>query len=137
MHMAGWIHQVVEGGGTETLGVRVVETPENLGRTKLRDDASGFIAYVPPGSIDRGRELVSTGGTSAVACTVCHGDDLRGMGPVPALAGRSPTYMARQLYDMQQGKRNGAWSSLMKDAVANLSIAEIVDIVSYTASLEP
>ena len=56
---------------------------------------------------------------------------------MPALAGRSPTYMARQLYDLQQGNRNGAWSDLMDDAVANLSIAEIVDIVAYTASLEP
>ena len=137
MKMAGWIHQVVEGGGTEPLGVRVVETPEDLDRTKLRDDASGFIAYVPPGSIARGRELVTTGGASSVACTVCHGENLRGMGPIPALAGRSPTYMARQLYDLQQGIRNGAWSDLMDDAVANLSVAEIVDIVAYTASLEP
>lgn len=137
MLMAGWIHQVVEGGGTEALGVRVVETPEDLQRTKLRDDASGFIAYVPPGAVARGRELVTTGGAHSVACSVCHGDDLRGLGPVPALAGRSPTYMARQLYDLQKGNRNGAWSDLMDDAIANLSIAEIVDIVAYTASLEP
>ena len=81
--------------------------------------------------------LVTTGGASSVSCTVCHGHDLRGLGPVPALAGRSPTHMARQLYDLQQGTRNGAWSDLMDDAVANLTIAEIVDIVAYTASLEP
>ena len=137
MRRAGWIHQVVEGGETEALGIRVVETPEDLDRTKLRDDASGFIAYVPPGSVARGRELITTGGANGVACTVCHGGDLRGLGPVPALAGRSPTYMARQLYDLQQGNRDGVWSDLMDDAVADLSIAEIVDIVAYTASLEP
>lgn len=137
MRRAGWIHEIVEGGGMEPLGVRVVETPEDLGRTKLRDDASGFVAYVPSGSIARGRELVTTGGASSVSCTVCHGHDLRGLGPVPALAGRSPTYMARQLYDLQQGTRNGAWSDLMDNAVANLTIADIVDIVAYTASLEP
>lgn len=137
MRRAGWIHQVVEGGETEALGIRVVETPEDLDRTKLRDDASGFIAYVPPGSVARGRELITTGGANGVACTVCHGDDLRGLGPVPALAGRSPTYMARQLYDLQQGSRDGVWSDLMDDAVADLSIAEIVDIVAYTASLQP
>jgi len=137
MRRAGWIHEVVEGGGTEPLGVRVVETPEDLALTKLRDDASGFVAYVPPGSIARGRELVATGGSSGVACTVCHGDDLRGLGPIPALAGRSPTYMARQLYDLREGRRDGAWSDLMDAAVANLSIAQMVDIVAYTASLEP
>ena len=72
-----------------------------------------------------------------MACTVCHGPDLRGIGPVPALAGRSPTYMARQLYDLQTGARDGAWSDLMDAAVAHLTVEDIVDIVAYTASLEP
>ena len=134
---AGWIHEVVEDGGTEPIGVRVVETPENLALNKLRDDATGFIAYVPPGAVARGRELVTTGGESSVACTICHGEDLRGIGPVPALAGRSPTYMARQLYDLQTGARNGAWSDLMDAAVADLTVEDIVNIVAYTASLEP
>ena len=134
---AGWIHEVVEDGGTEPIGVRVVETPENLVLNKLRDDATGFIAYVPPGAVARGRELVTTGGESSVACTICHGEDLRGIGPVPALAGRSPTYMARQLYDLQTGARNGAWSDLMDVAVADLTVEDIVNIVAYTASLEP
>ena len=134
---AGAIHQVVEGGGTEPIGVRIVETPVDLHRTELRDDRSSFIAYVPTGAVARGRELVTTGGTNAVACTTCHGSDLKGLGPIPALAGRSPSYMARQLYDLQQGTREGAWSDLMDDAVANLTVAQIVDIVAFTASLEP
>ena len=134
---AGWIHEVVEGGGAEPIGTRVVETPVDLKRTKLRDDASGFIAYVPSGSVGRGRRIVLTGGANSVACTVCHGPDLRGIGPVPALAGRSPSYMARQLYDLQTGMRNGAWSDLMDAAVKNLTLEDIVDIVAYTASLEP
>ena len=134
---AGWIHEVVEGGGVEAIGTRVVETPVNLTLTKLRDDSSGFIAYVPWGAVARGRAIVTTGGGNSVACTVCHGDDLRGIGPVPALAGRSPTYMARQLYDLQTGVRDGAWSDLMDAAVKNLTLEDIVDIVAYTASLEP
>ena len=56
---------------------------------------------------------------------------------MPALAGRSPTYLARQLYDFQQGTRNGAWSDLMDAAVENITIEDIVDIVAYTASLQP
>ncbi|MBK5097882.1 MAG: cytochrome C-binding protein, partial [Gemmatimonadetes bacterium] len=55
----------------------------------------------------------------------------------PAIAGRSPSYLARQLYDFQRGNRNGAWSELMDGAVVNLTIADIVDIVAYAASLEP
>lgn len=121
----------------EPIGRRVVETPEDLHRTELRDDTSGFIAYVPRGAVARGREIVTTGGERSVACTACHGVDLRGLGPVPALAGRSPSYMARQLHDLQTGVRNGAWSDLMNAAVESLTVADIVDIVSYTASLEP
>ena len=49
---------------------------------------------------------MTTGGNGkTVACGVCHGADLRGMGPVPGIAGRSPSYMARQMYDMQAGAR--------------------------------
>lgn len=136
---AGWIHEVIEGGGMEPIGNRVVEIPEDLARTKLRDDASGFVAYVPPGSIARGEALVRTGGEDgrSVACTTCHGDDLRGLGPMPALAGRSPSYLARQLYDLKAGNRNGAWSDLMDAAVANLTERDVVDIVAYASSLSP
>lgn len=135
---AGTIFQVVEGGGEEPIGSRVVETPADLHLFELRDDATGFIAYVPRGAVARGADLVNTGGDGrTVACTICHGADLRGMGPVPALAGRSPSYMARQLYDLQQGNRDGAWSGLMDRAVRGLSVEDIVNIVAYTASLDP
>lgn len=135
---AGWIHEVVEDAGMEPIGVRVVEIPEDLDRTKLRDDASGFVAYVPRGSVERGAELVTTGGAGrTVACTTCHGPDLRGLGPVPALAGRSPSYMARQLYDFRHGNRDGLWAELMDAAVAKLTVRDVVDIVAYTASLDP
>jgi hypothetical protein len=33
--------------------------------------------------------------------------------------------------------RNGAWSDLMDAAVENLTVEDIVNIVAYTASLEP
>jgi Tfp pilus assembly pilus retraction ATPase PilT len=37
----------------ETLGQRIIEMPEDLQRTELRDDASGFVAYVPVDSVVR------------------------------------------------------------------------------------
>jgi cytochrome c553 len=134
---AGWIHEVMDDDGLEPIGTRVVETPEDLERTKLRDDASGFIAWVPRGAVERGRSLTRRGGADGVPCTTCHGEDLRGLGPIPALAGRSPSYLARQLWDFQQGHRKGAWSALMAGAVAELTPAQIVDLVAFAASLEP
>jgi cytochrome c553 len=127
-----------EGGGTEPIGQRIIEMPENLERTELRDSASGFVAYAPVGSIKRGQALATTGGNGrTVACTMCHGPDLKGLGPVPPLAGRSPSYTVRQLWDLKTGNRNGLWSPLMKGAVEKLEIDDLVAIAAYTASLEP
>ena len=129
---------LVEGNEKEPLGKRVLETPENAEATEvLRDPHSGFFAYVPPGSIKRGEALVTKGAGKTTQCGLCHGADLRGLGPVPGLAGRSPSYLVRQMYDMKQGTRNGTWTQLMKPVVANLSDEDMIDIVAYTASRMP
>lgn len=126
------------GAGTEPIAGRILETPEDVGRAELRDSASGFVAYVPPGSIARGKTLVTTGdGGRTVACGVCHGADLKGLGAVPPLAGRSPSYTVRQLFDLQHGVRNGPWAALMRAAVQKLTIDDMVAIAAYTASQEP
>lgn len=135
--IAGSMH-VPTNDGTEPLGQRIIELPEDLARTELRDAGSGFVAYVPPGSIARGEALVKTGGAGkTVACATCHGPDLKGLGPVPPLAGRSPSYTVRQLFDLQQGVRKGTWSALMKSAVAKLTIDDMIAIAAYTSSREP
>jgi cytochrome c553 len=126
-----------EGGGMEALGNRIVEMPEDLELTELRDSHSGFIAYVPVGSIERGKALAAGTGDLTPPCAFCHGDTLQGLGPIPALAGRSPSYIARQLWDLKMGNRKGLWSPLMAAVVANLTPDNIVDIAAYTASLEP
>jgi cytochrome c553 len=136
--IAGGMFIPLEEGGTEPLGQRILEMPEHLERTELRDSKSGFLAYVPVGSIKRGEALVTTGGKSkTVQCGVCHGADLKGMGPVPGIAGRSPSYTMRQLFDIKHGARNGLWADLMKPVVAKLTDAEMIDIVAYTASRTP
>jgi cytochrome c553 len=133
--IAGSMHVPTE--GTEALGQRIIEMPEDLARTELRDGASGFVAYVPPGSIAKGESLVKTGAGKTVACGTCHGDDLKGLGPVPPLAGRSPSYTVRQLFDLQQGVRKGPWSALMKSAVEKLTVDDMIAIAAYTSSREP
>jgi cytochrome c553 len=128
--------------GTEPIGNRIVEVPENNRDAEfLRNSHSGFIAYVPPGTLTKGRTLVMSGGTSGgavvTACTVCHGQQLRGLGPVPRLAGRSPSYIARQLYDMKSGNRSGSWTPLMRAVVASLNHDDILAAAAYVASLQP
>lgn len=124
------------GGGMEPIGMRVIETPEDDEQTEpLRNPRSGFVAYVPPGSIKKGEALVTNGGNGkTIACTNCHGMDLRGNGPVPGIAGRSPSYLARQMYDIQVGARHGEWAELMKPVVAKLTNEDFVNIVAYVSS---
>lgn len=135
----GGMHLRLEGQETEPIGMRIIETPENTEHTEfLRNPRAGFIAYAPVGSIKKGEALVRTGGGGkTIACGVCHGSDLKGLGPVPGIAGRSPSYTARQLYDMQQGARKGQWADLMKAATAKLTEEDFVSIAAYTASLAP
>jgi cytochrome c553 len=124
--------------GMEPLGNRIIETPVNAEATEyLRDSRSPFIAYVPPGSVKKGEILVTTGAGKITACTACHGVDLKGLGPVPRIAGRSPSYLARQLYDMQHGNRTGAWTPLMAPVVSKLTEDDLLNASAYLASLEP
>ena len=136
-HVAGYMLVPDADGGTEPIGQRIVETPENLAQTELRDSGSGFIAYVPPGSIARGEKLVSSGGGRTTPCGICHGADLKGLGPVPRLAGRSPSYIVRQLYDFRSGARSGLWSPLMQGVVKDMSPDDLIAIAAYTASRKP
>jgi len=128
---------VVADGGTEPIGPRIIEVPENLGLTELRDDASGFLAYVPPGSIRAGDELVHAANGARAPCVACHGTDLKGSDVAPALAGRSPSYLFRQLHDIRQGTRTGPAVAPMQAEVAGMSDGEMLSIVAYLASLRP
>ena len=137
--VAGWMHVATASGRTEPIGQRIIEMAEDLERTELRDDASGFIAFVPRGSLARGRRQVETGGAGGrtTSCPVCHGPDLKGVGVVPSIAGRSPSYIVRQLYDMQHGARTGAGAAPMMPVVARMTNADRVAIAAYLASLRP
>jgi cytochrome c553 len=119
--------------GTEPIGQRIIETPENAEETEtLRNPRSGFVAYVPSGSIKKGEVLATRG-----QCALCHGANLEGLGPVPGIAGRSPSYMVRQLYDMQRGVRKGLWTDLMKGVVAPLTTDDMINLAAYVASRAP
>src|SRR5207244_5770304 len=131
-----------EKAGMEPIGDRIIETPVNAHETEyLRNPRSGFTAYVPPGSLKKGEDLVKNGVTASggkvTACTVCHGTDLRVIGPAPTLAGRSPSYAARQLYDMQHGNRNGTWTPLMAPVISKMGPEDVLAAAAYLASLAP
>jgi len=125
-------------GGTEPIGHRIIETPVDPVRTANRDPHSPFLAYVPPSSLAKGEALVKTGGSGrTIQCASCHGDELRGLGEVPRIAGLQPVYIARQLICIQNGSSDGAAVAPMKKVVANLSEDDIIAISAYLGSLPP
>jgi cytochrome c553 len=143
--ISGNLYLPTERDRTEPIAGRIIEVPEDEYQSEtLRNPRSGFVAYVPVGSIKRGESLVTTGGLSVaagkivpgrtIACVACHGPDLMGLADMPGIAGRSPSYLVRQMYDFQRGTRRGKSSPLMVPVVANLTAEDMVDIAAYVTS---
>jgi cytochrome c553 len=126
------------GAGDEPIGNRIIELPQDIAGAESRDPHSGFIAYVPKGSLAKGKEFVTTGGGGkTIQCVICHGPTLNGLGEVPAIAGHSPMYLFRQLYYFKDGSRHGSMGALMKGVVAQMSQNDMLAIASYVGSLTP
>ena len=125
-------------GGTEPIGKRIIEVPEDMERVELRDPHASFVSYVPTGSLAKGEALVASGGGGkTIPCAICHGPALKGIGDVPGIAGQSPVVLARQLFDLQSGDRHGGMAALMKPVVEKLSHDDILALAAYVASREP
>jgi len=136
--MVGHFFAYVKNGSKEPIGNRIVEVPNDEEQFENRDPRTQFTAYVPVGSLKRG-ELLATGKDpqKAVRCETCHGPGLRGSGLIPRIAGRSPSFIARQLYDFKHGGRTGSASAPMLAVVANLSSDDMQSLAAYVSSLSP
>ena len=136
VRMQGGMHMAIpaaDGGGMEpTHADAIVEVPDDNLRAESRDTRMSWTAYVPPGTLNRGKEVAAK-----AQCATCHGANLEGVGPVPPLAGRSPSYAMRQLFDFKTGARHGPWGELMKPVVANLSVQDLMAVSAFAASIPP
>jgi cytochrome c553 len=128
----------VKSGGSEPLGNRIIELPQDEESARSRDPRVGFVAHVPPGSIAKGSEIVTTGaGGRIVACASCHGPELKGSGDAPPIVGRSPIYVYRQLNDFKNGTRDGAMAPQMKAVVDPMDSADMLAISAFLATRTP
>jgi cytochrome c553 len=120
---------VRSGNGREVLAGRLIEMPESRERHELHDPTVRYTTWVPRGSLATGRQLATRGPAgAATACTTCHGPQLRGVGDVPPLAGRSPSNLLRQLINFRTGARRGGNAALMMPVVQSLTLAEMVAV---------
>jgi len=136
-YITGWHLALAGKGEEEAIGNRIVEVPEDFERFENRDTHARFIAYVPPGSVKRGEAMAATGGGKTVVCSTCHGAGLRGTDEIPGIAGRSPTYLFRQLFEVKNGTRAGANAAQMRPTVENLALEDMIALAAYAASLAP
>jgi cytochrome c553 len=131
-------YMIAKSGDPEPIGERIIEVPVDVAQFEHRDSRSQFLAYVPKGSIAKGEALAKTGGSGTTTpCEICHGPDLRGVDAVPGIAGRSPSYLVRQIYDFQQHARTGSGAALMAPVVENLSHDDMISLAAYVSSLKP
>lgn len=131
VRISGWL-LVSTDGPWEPVGQRIVEVPDDQHRYEQRDARAPRTAWVPPGSLARGKAIVE-----ALGCATCHGPALQGLDPAPAIAGRSPTYLVRQLYDFKSGTRAGGESVPMRAVAAQLGLDDMIAAAAYVASLQP
>jgi cytochrome c553 len=124
-------------GGSEPIGNRIIEIPEDEDIVLNRDPRKGFVAYVPKGSIAKGEALVVNGGGKTLPCAICHGQTFHGLGDVPRIAGLHPNYIVRQLWSMQNGERVGNSAALMQQVVAKLDVDDMLAIAAYLGSRSP
>ncbi len=133
---AAWVYKEVP--GSEDLGDRLIEVAPDITRHEHRDDRMQYTAYVPPGSLFRGKVLATTGDKGkTVVCSTCHGNKLQGTDKIPPIAGRSPTYLLRQMLAFRNSIRTGEAAQQMIPTVEKLELTDMIALAAYVGSLYP
>jgi cytochrome c553 len=135
LRVMGWLYVIDPRGGQEALGERLLEWAPDGERHERRDPVMRYVAFVPRGSVKRGREIATIEQRGAAQpCIGCHGEHLQGIGLIPALAGRSPTYLLRQLVAFKTADRAGPAAASMQAVAAQLAIADMIAVAAYAAA---
>jgi cytochrome c553 len=116
----------------------------------MRSALAAHFAGLSPRSFGGGpRELVATGRqiyeeglpeANVPACSVCHGPDAKGHGPIPRLAGQLFSYTVKQLASWDESRgQNGATadtSGVMRPVAHSLSKSQIAAVAAYLSYLD-
>ena len=92
--------------------------------------------------VAKGKEIYEAGipEKDVAACSSCHGNDAKGSGPFPRLAGQLPDYISNKLinWDKERGQdpRDPDSSTLMQPIARSLTDAQIKAVAAYLSELE-
>ena len=107
----------------EPIAGRIIEVPDDPHAFEKRDPRATFTAWVPPGSIAKGRAIAA-----ALGCSECHAEQMNGWGP-----GRSPSYILRQLLAFKSGARADDGAEPMQAVVEQLDFDQMVAVAAWMA----
>lgn len=110
-------------GPREPIAGRIIEVPDDPEAFEKRDPRASFTAWVPPGSIARGRAVAAE-----IGCIECHAEQMNGWGP-----GRSPSYILRQLLAFKTRARHDAGAEPMQAVVDQLDMDQMVAVAAWLA----
>ncbi|THD08512.1 hypothetical protein B1991_05550 [Rhodanobacter lindaniclasticus] len=136
-HWEDFVQRPDQGGARESIGERIVEVAVSFDDYRHNSDRTRYIAYVPPGSIARGAAIAASGSGAAPACESCHGAKLQGTELIPPLAGRSPTYIVRELLLFRAGQRSNPAAAPMRLEASQLTVDDMIAVAAYAGSRTP
>ncbi len=116
-------------------GQRTNSTMNGIAKDLSDADIQNLAAYfasLPSKSAGGDSTLAASGKQKAAMCMGCHGQDFKGNGQFPKLAGQHPKYLSKQLHDFKSGERK---AGAMNGIVQSFSDDDIKDISEYLGSL--
>lgn len=108
-------------GPPEPIAGRIVELMDKPDDSIRHNPRGRITAFVPPGSIARGRRIASE-----LGCMACHAEQLGGWGP-----GRSPSYIVRQLLAFRNRARTDPGAEIMTPVADQLDLDQMVAVAAW------
>ncbi len=92
----------------------------------------------PGGLAERGKQIYEEGipDANVPACSVCHGPDAKGKGPIPRLAGQLYPYTIKALTNWGRERGEAANSRVMQPIAHSLTRSEMEAVAAYFSTLD-
>ena len=135
--IAGGLFLSLPGDETEPLGKRIIEMPEDNARRSVPRSARRVRRVRAGGQHQERRGARENRRRQDDRVRRVPRRGFEGLGPVPGLAGRSPSYMRATDVRHADGRAQRVVGGLMKPVVAKLTEEDLINIAAYTASLTP
>ena len=131
-----WVYKQVD--GSEDLEDRLLEVAPDITPPPASRRPHAVHGLRAARRAVRGKQLVTNGDKGTTQpCATCHGPKLQGTDKIPPLAGRSPTYLLRQLIGFKNGLRSNEAAKQMDPVVEKLELKDMVALAAYVGSLYP